>query len=58
MSLLENEAVAAPEVAAPEVAAPEVAAPEVTAPAKSNIECTKDTRGEAPCARPVCESCN
>jgi len=48
MSLLENEA----------VVAPEVVAPEVIAPAKSGVECTRDTRGSAPCAVVMCEDCN
>lgn len=39
-----------------ESAAP-VAVP-VAASVVSGIECTRDTRGEAPCARPVCENCN
>jgi hypothetical protein len=58
MGIFDKEEAAAPEAVAPvntPVAAP-VAAP-VAKPA-SSAECTRDTRGDAPCAVKDCENCN
>jgi hypothetical protein len=50
------------EVAAPVVEAVAPVAPMApvapAAPVSSRAECTRDTRGEAPCAVKDCENCN
>lgn len=59
MGLFDKEEVIAPSieaVVAAVVEAPTVAP--VVAPAKSGAECTRDTRGDAPCAVKDCENCN
>jgi len=57
MSLFDKEEVTAPSM---EAAIAEAVKPAVTpvAPVKANVECTRDTRGEAPCAVTDCENCN
>jgi len=54
MTDLEKEDLVAPKAEA----TPEAKKPETIAPTKSNVECTRDTRGEAPCAVKDCENCN
>jgi len=51
MSIFDKEEVAAPVVEAVAPVAP-------VAPVSSRAECTRDTRGEAPCAVKDCENCN
>jgi len=59
MGLFDKEEVVAPSVEAAVAAVVEApAAAPVAAPAKSGAECTRDTRGEAPCAVTDCENCN
>jgi hypothetical protein len=57
MDLFNKEEVTAPsmEAAIAEAVKPVVAP---AAPVKANVECTRDTRGEAPCAVKDCENCN
>jgi hypothetical protein len=59
MGLFDKEEVIVPSieaVVAAVVEAPTVAP--VVAPVKSGAECTRDTRGDAPCAIKDCENCN
>jgi hypothetical protein len=57
MDLFNKEEVTAPSM---EAAIAEAVKPAVTpiAPVKANVECTRDTRGEAECAVKNCENCN
>jgi hypothetical protein len=57
MDLFNKEEVTAPsmEAAIAEAVKPVVAP---AAPIKANVECTRDTRGDAPCAVKDCENCN
>jgi len=58
MDLFDKEEVAAPSVeAAIQTVVAQVATPPA-APAKSSVECTRDTRGEADCDVKDCENCN
>jgi hypothetical protein len=52
MSLFDKEEVVAPTIAAA------VAAVVPAAPVNSGSACTRDTRGDAPCAVKNCENCN
>jgi hypothetical protein len=54
MDLFNKEEVTAPSM---EAAIAEAVKP-VIAPAVSTVECTRDTRGDAPCAVKDCENCN
>ena len=58
MGLFDKEEVTAPtiEAAVADAIKPVEAAP--VAPAKSGAECTRDTRGDSPCAAKDCENCN
>jgi hypothetical protein len=61
MSIFDSEEVVAPtqEAAIAEViSTPVVEIPVVITPAVSSGECTRDTRGESPCAVKDCENCN
>ena len=61
MDLFEKEEVVAPtvEAAVAEATKPAPVAPVAKpAPVKSGLECTRDTRGDAPCAVKNCENCN
>jgi hypothetical protein len=57
MDLFNKEEITAPsmEAAIAEAVKPVVAP---AAPVKANVECTRDTRGEAECAVKNCENCN
>ena len=57
MDLFNKEEVTAPSM---EAAIAEAVRPVVTpvAPVSANVECTRDTRGEAACAVTNCENCN
>lgn len=55
MGIFDKEEVVAPTI---EAAVTEAINSAPVAPAKSNVECTRDTRGEAPCAVKDCENCN
>ena len=53
MGIFDKEEVTAPTI---EAAVAEAIKPVV--PVKSGAECTRDTRGDAPCAVENCENCN
>jgi len=57
MDLFNKEEVTAPSVEAAIAQAVKPATAPVV-PVKSTVECTRDTRGEAPCAVKDCENCN
>ena len=46
------------EIIAPTFEAAVVSAAAVAAPVATKVECTRDTRGDAPCAVKNCENCN
>jgi hypothetical protein len=56
MSIFDKEEVFAPTIEAVVAEAVMPVAP--VAPVSSRAECTRDTRGEAPCAVKDCENCN
>lgn len=58
MSIFDKEEVIAPtvEAAVAEAVKPAVAAAPM--PVRSGTECTRDTRGQSPCAVKDCENCN
>ena len=58
MSIFDKEEVVAPtaEAAVAEAIKP-VEAVVIPAPVRSGTECTRDTRGQAPCAVKDCENC-
>jgi hypothetical protein len=56
MGLFDKEEVTAPSMEAAIAEAVKPVAP--VAPAKVGVECTRDTRGDAPCAVKDCENCN
>jgi len=59
MSIFDKEEVVAPTIEAVVAEAVTPVAPVApVAPVSSRTECTRDTRGEAPCAVKDCENCN
>ena len=59
MGLFDKEEVTAPSMEAAIAEAVKPVAPAApSAPAKVGVECTRDTRGDAPCAVKDCENCN
>jgi hypothetical protein len=59
MGLFDKEEVTAPSMEAAIAEAVKPVAPVApVAPVKAGVECTRDTRGDAPCAVKDCENCN